>query len=405
MTEAQSVTLSAERQRVSLFDILRAYLLVGATAFGFAILPKLKALVVGKGWLSEDEMNEGIALVQLYPGPIMVDFTAYTGYKLRGVPGAITATLGFIAPSFALISALSAGYFASGKLPWVHPLFLGLEALVIGVIFNVTVDFAANWVRGRMHAAIAVGAFVASLYGVNAVTIALIALLVGALTLRPRPAGSASVRPASPAAPRASPLRWLAISAVVAVILVVAGICWGLHSDLGELSLALFKIGSVAFGSGIAIIPLVQAEVVNAHHWLTLSQFADGVALGQVTPGPFLITAAFVGYKIGGIAGALLATFAIFSPTFAMTLVFTEVFAHLRNLTPVRGALAGVLAAFVGLLADVLLQLASVGIAGPASLAFAAGAFAAVRYFKLDVVWVFLGGVALWAGLYALGVA
>src|SRR5487761_2697009 len=99
------------RPQVSLWTILLAYLQVGLTAFGMAILQKLKALVMDHQWLSEEEMNEGLALVQLYPGPLMVDFSAYVGYKLRGVMGAFLATVGFILPSFVLMSVLSAFYF------------------------------------------------------------------------------------------------------------------------------------------------------------------------------------------------------------------------------------------------------------------------------------------------------
>ena len=390
--------------RVGLTTILLAYLQVGLTAFGFSILQKLKSLVLERGWLSEEEMNEGLALVQLYPGPIMVDFTAYVGYKLRGVPGALLATLGFVAPSFVLMLALSAAYFAAGNLPWVHPLFLGLEALVVGVVLNVTLDFGGRALKGRVEATLAVGAFAALAFKANAILIVLAALGLGALLLRPAGKGQAAPGPSHRAA--ATPVRrWIAIGAVVAAVLAVAAGAWALRSDVGQMALAFFKIGSVAFGSGMTILPLIQADVVDAHHWLTLSQFADGIALGQITPGPFLITAAFVGFKMGGVLGAALATFGMFSPSFAMTLIFTELFARLRNLAAFRGALAGVLAAFVGLLANVTLQLAGVGIAGPASLALAAGAFVAVRFFRLDILWVFLGGLALWTALMATGVA
>ena len=134
-----------------------------------------------------------------------------------------------------------------------------------------------------------------------------------------------------------------------------------------------------------------------------MNQFADGIALGQVTPGPFLITAAFVGYKLGGIGAALLATFAIFAPSFAMTLLFTEIFFHLRSLSRVRGALAGVLAAFVGLLVTVVLQLSMVGINSSMTFVMAGSAFIAVRYFKVDVLWIFFGGTVLWGCLSVLG--
>ena len=190
---------------------------------------------------------------------------------------------------------------------------------------------------------------------------------------------------------------------MVATILVVVAISWSLNSEMGGLALSLFKIGSVAFGNGTAIIPLIQSEAVDSHHWMSLNQFADGIALGQITPGPFLITATFIGYKLAGFWGGLLATFAIFSPSFAMTLVFTEVFARIRNLKPVRGALAGVMASFVGLLAVVLLQLGGVALTGPAAFTLAGAAFVAVRWLKMDILWVFVGGLAVWGGLLAFG--
>jgi chromate transporter len=106
--------------KVPLMKIFFSYLELGLTAFGFTILQKLKSLVQKNAWLTDEEMNEGLALVQLYPGPMMVDFTAYVGYRLRGVRGALLATLGFIFPSFVLMMVLSIAYFATGSLPWVH---------------------------------------------------------------------------------------------------------------------------------------------------------------------------------------------------------------------------------------------------------------------------------------------
>jgi chromate transporter len=388
------------RPRVPLMAIALAYLRVGTTAFGFTILQQLKALALGRGWLTEEEFDEGLALVQLYPGPIMLDLTAYIGYKLRGVPGAVLATLGFVLPSFVLMLGLSALYFAVGSLAWVHSLFLGLEALVIGVIAQVTLDLGARNIQGRAQALIALAAFAALLFKVNAVLIVLFSLALGALLICPES------RQAIPhAREQAHAPRWLAIGGVVAMVFAVAAFAWSLQSEVGAMGLAFFKIGSVAFGNGTTIIPLIQADVVDGNHWLTLNQFADGIALGQVTPGPFLITAAFVGYKMGGLFGAALATFAIFSPSFAMTLVFTELFAHIQNLRVIRGALAGVLASFVGLLAVAILQLGSVSLTTPAGIVLAAAAFVSVRYFKLDVVWVFAGGLAAWIAMNALGIS
>jgi chromate transporter len=394
------------RPRVSLGVIGLAHLLVGFTAFGVAIMPKLKALVVDRQWMTETEIDEGLALVQLYPGPMMVDFTAYVGYKLRGVPGAIIATTSFLLPSFVLMLILSAIYFNMGALPWVQPMLIGLEAIVVGLIAHLTLDFGERVLKGRLHALIALAAFAALLFKVSPLLMIIMALTLGALFLTPQKADARTTQTPHPAIPL--PLtRWLSIGAVTLAVIAMALFSAALPNDVGRMGLSFFKIGSIAFGNGITIMPLVQADVVDAYGWLSPAQFADGIALGQITPGPSLITATFVGYKLGGLFGATLATLTMFAPSFAMTLIFTEVFARLHSLRYVRGAMAGVLASFVGLLAVLTFQLGSVAVQGAysaASLTLAAAALVAVRFFKVDVVWVFAGGLLMWAALLALGV-
>ncbi|HEY3291958.1 MAG TPA: chromate efflux transporter [Anaerolineae bacterium] len=387
--------------RVSLLTLLLAFLQAGVSAFGSAIVQKLLALVANRKWLTQAEIDDGFALVQLYPGPMMVDFTAYVGYKLRGVPGAIVATAGFILPAYVLMLGLSILYFNfnTGSLPWVQPFFIGLEAIVVGIIIHLALDFGERVLKGRVQAMIALLAFAALLFKVNPVIIIAVSLVLGALLLRPSQAMALHV-PRAPAL--VSP--WIGIGLATAVVIAVAVLSALLSNDLGRMGLSFFKIGSVAFGNGVTIMPLVQADVVDAYGWLTQAQFTDGIALGQVTPGPGLITATFVGYKLGGLFGATLATFAIFSPSFVMTLIFTEVFTRLNDLRLIRGAMAGVLASFVGLLVVLALQLGAVALNGPAALTLAAAALVAVRYLKIDVVWVFAGGLVLWGIVLALGI-
>ncbi len=406
-TDSRNIPIKLPRPQTSLWAIFSSYFIIGLTAFGMAIIQKIRTMVIDKHWLSEEEVNEGMGMVQLYPGPLMVDFSAYVGYKLRGVIGAILATTGFILPTFVLMSVLSAFYFSAGNLPWVHPLFMGVEALVVGIVLNVTLEMGGRNIKTRTQAVIMLLAFAALLLKVNSILIVLVALALGAWLIRPAEnAGKmATAGKVTPAAQPVSLKRWAGIGAVVLVVLVVVAFSGTLRSEMGRLALSLFKIGSVAFGNGYTIVSLLQVEAVDSHSWLTMSQFADGLALGQITPGSILIIATFLGYKLAGFWGGLLATFAIFSPSFAMTLVFTEVFTRIRNLKAVRGALAGVMASFVGLLVVVLLQLGGLALTGPAAFMLAGAAFVAVRWFKIDILWVFIGGLALWEGLLIFGLA
>jgi chromate transporter len=365
---------------------------VGLTAYGMAILQKLRALVIQRKWLTEAEVNEGLAMVQLYPGPIMVDFTAYVGYWLRGVPGALLATLGFVLPAFVLVVLLSAAYFSGGEVQWMHRLFLGLEALVIGIIAHVTLALGQQALKGRVEVLIALAAFIALLFKINAILVPLAALALGAFAITPSHGAAPTPQAAAPSIRRLVAIAALALAVIASVV--VAGLS---GTNLGQLALSLFTIGSVAFGGGMAIISVMQAEVVQVHGWVSQREFLDGLALGQITPGPILITAAFIGYKLGGVMGAALATFAIFSPSIAMTLVFTEVFGRIKHMERVQGALAGVLAAFVGLLAATLVQLGSATLNSQVMVVFAAAAFVATRWFALDIAWILAGGLAVWA--------
>jgi chromate transport protein ChrA len=258
------------RPQVSLWTIFTSYFIVGLTAFGMAILQKLKALVMDNRWLSEEEMNDGLAMVQLYPGPLMVDFTAYVGYKLRGVWGATLATLGFILPSFFLMSVLSALYFAAGNLPWVKPLFVGVEALVVGVLFNVTLEMGGRNIQTRTQAVIMLLAFGALLLKLNAVLIVLVALALGAWLIRPS-AGKNAGAGKQARAESDSLRRWLGIGAVAAVILAVVAFSWSLKSEIGGLALSLFKIGSLAFGNGSAHHPADSVRD-GGRAWLDVAQ-------------------------------------------------------------------------------------------------------------------------------------
>jgi chromate transporter len=163
------------------------------------------------------------------------------------------------------------------------------------------------------------------------------------------------------------------------------------------------KIGAVAFGNGATILPVLQQDSVTTHHWLSAKDFGVGIALGQATPGPLLITATFVGFRVAGWWGGILAAVAIFAPSVAMTTVMAELYPYLRRVAAVRGAIRGVMAAFVGLLAVVVYSIGHAVRPVPAAWVLALAVLVAARWLKWNVPTLFAAGLAMWAIYLMLG--
>jgi chromate transporter len=390
----------ADMPAPSLFRLFRTFFRVGSTAFGMATLQSVRAVTVKLGWMSRAEIDEGLGLVQLYPGAMMVDLVTYIGYRKRRVAGALVSAAGFIAPSLVLTLALAWLYSAYGATPGVASMVVGLDAIVVGIVASVAADLGAQHFRGPMGASVGLAAFGLSIAGANPLLIVAVGLLVGVLALRP---GSAASVTGSPDDVSFSRSRFAV--AFVPAALVVGGVAIAVLAGgtIRDLVSSMATIGSVAFGNGSTILPILQQDVVTNHHWLSPQEFGVGIAFGQATPGPFLSTAAFVGFRVGGLLGGVAAEIAIFAPSIAMTTVAAEIYPYLRRHAWVKGAIAGIMAAFVGLLAAVVLSMGRQVITVPAALVLAVAAFAAIRAFKLSPLVVFGGGLAVWAAYLALG--
>jgi len=176
-------------------------------------------------------------------------------------------------------------------------------------------------------------------------------------------------------------------------------------NELSVLFSSMFKVGAVAFGNGMTIMPLLQQEAVISHHWLSMRQFADGIAFGQITPGPFLITATFIGYKVGGFIGSILATIGMFYPSFFYTIVMSEIYEKIKKYLFIRKALKAILATFTGMLFFVVLSMGSVSFISPATYIWAVGALIAVRYYKINILWIFLIGITIELLLFFIGIS
>jgi chromate transporter len=373
----------------SLFELFGSFLRLGAVSFGGPAMVAYigRLAVVRRAWIAEEDFKAGVALCQAIPGATAMQCAAYVGLRSRGLAGSVAAYVGFGLPAFLLMLAASVAYQRAVNLQAVNSALVGLRCIVVALIVNAAWTFARSAIRGFWPALLAAGAAAMFLLGCSPFLIVLGAGVLGPVVLG-RQASSARRPSVSPGwrAVRA-PLMVFAVGAGLVGLLLVAA------PKLATLALVMMKVDVFAFGGGFASVPLMFREVVHARGWMLANTFMDGIALGQITPGPIVITATFVGYQVAGLAGAAVATAGIFLPSiFVVTLA--EPWFRSLNASGVFNAVSrGLVLSFVGLLASVAIQFA---VAAPWSLPSVVLASAALvaLLLKVDVLWVVLvGGV------------
>jgi chromate transporter len=376
------------RSRPSSAALFLAFLRLGAVSFGGpAMVAYIKRLAVTrKAWLAEDEFQQGVALCQAVPGATAMQCAAYVGLRARGLRGAICAFAGFGLPAFLLMLALSMVYQHALRVPAITAMLAGLRALVVALVANAAWSFGRSTVKRLREARIALATALLFFLGVSPFLIVVAAGLAGAMLLRgPTLPHTAYTQPARGWKTFLPPVIVLACAALLVTTLFL------FDRDLAHLSLILMRIDLFAFGGGFAAVPLMFREFVLDRHWLPQSVFLDGIALGQVTPGPIVITATFVGYQIAGVVGAVVGTVAIFLPSFFVLVLVEPWFQRLRSSARFRAATQGFLLSFVGLLASVTIHFARLVPWNAPSAIIAALALVALLL-KVDVLWVVLAG-------------
>ena len=388
---------------LSLNLLFRSFLKIGATAYGGpAIAQHMKKTVVKEhGWLKEPEFMQGLALCQITPGATFVMLATYIGFRLRGIWGAVVCAVSFVAPAFVLLVVLSAFYFRWGNLGVVQSLFKGLGAMVVAIVLNAFINFGKPLLKDWKAVLIALLSFGALLLHWNVVLVFVLAAAV-ALLLR-LAAGKGGPQPPAPMVGGGSSVRdtYLFLAILAPLVAGLFGICYFLNAQLSSLVLALSKVGALAFGGGFTIIPLIQFEVVDKFHFVSTKEFLDGIAMGQVTPGPVMITATFLGYKLAGFWGAFLATVAIFSPPFFIISLLIPQYDRLKGVGTIRRMEQGILAAFAGMLGLVLYNFGRAAFVDIPSVIFTAGAFIALLK-KIDLSYILLTGAILSIVLFGL---
>jgi len=340
-----------------------------------------------KKWIDDSSFKNGVAFCQMIPGATAMQAAAYVGLKVRGVCGAAVTYIGFGLPAFIFMTVLSALYVQNRELPAVISAFNGLQAIIVSIVANAAITFGRANVRNWRAALIAVMGAILFGFGISPFLVILLAALAGIL-LYLKQLTSHPVFVAKPMATHHSVLIIIGAAAVGFIVL------FFLNRGLFDLAALMFRVDLFAFGGGFASVPLMFHEVVNVNSWMDSKTFLDGIAMGQVTPGPIVITATFIGYLLYGLPGAGIATLSIFLPSFLIVVGVAPYFDKLRAFPLFNKAVTGVIASFVGLLLSVTVLFA---LKIPWDLwrtLLAAVAFVALLL-KVEIYWVVLAGVIL----------
>jgi chromate transporter len=380
------MTDTGPTRTISKTRLLLASLKLGCIGFGggMAVLAMMRHEFVVKRKVCDEEcfMNAA-ALSQALPGAISFNAMSFLGLSVQGFWGATLASWGFMLPSFLLMIALSMAYETLSKLEFATRMMHGMVAGVVGIIVAVAWDLAGHSAtRCRRGWIIVVLSFVATLLGVGVVEIVLGCGVAG-MFLCASGRGKDGDGPSCAAGAAAG---W-SLKSYAPLLLGTAG---GL-AVLWPLALLFLRVGLVTFGGGFVMIPMIQHEVVSGHQWLTAKEFADGMALGQLTPGPVVITATFVGYKVAGLLGAWVASTAVFLPSFVLSLVFGYSLDRWKTNPGVAAFMTGVQPAVVGLMGGAAILLGRAGLHHWATIGIAALSALLLIRFKLNPVVIILG--------------
>jgi len=333
-------------------EIATSFLKIGTTAYGGpAIMGVMQAEIQERRqWTSKPRFLEGLGLVNVLPGATMVQLAIFLGYERAGWWGGLLAGLCFTAPAFVVMLVLAAAYATFGVSPLLRGALYGLGPVVLAIFVSAVFRLGKSALRSRTHALIAAGAAVAALQSpLGAAAILILAGGVGVLLFYSRRAGV------------------VVLSTLTLAIALVRLVPWSLLAvpatatggpSLGGVAAVFTGLGAFTFGGGLSIIALMQEQIVDRLHWLTPREFVDGLALGQLTPGPIIMVAAYVGYKTLGMTGAAVAAAASFVPSFVMMLALLPLFDRVRNLAWARAVIQGIVPGVVGVMAVALVRMA-----------------------------------------------
>jgi chromate transporter len=369
--------------RVPLPTVAWVFLRLGATAFGgpAAHVGLMEEEIVRRrGWLTQADFLDLLGAAHLIPGPTSSELAMHVGRRVAGRPGLVVAGVGFILPAALLVTALAWAYQRYGSLDAAKQILQGVKPVVIAVIAQALVSLGRSALTSPLLVIVAVLSAVVAALGAHE-----LAVLAGAglfvIIVRRRPRSAASI----------APFGLVAMPAISPSV------------SLPTLFWVFLKTGALLFGSGYLLVAYLRADLVERHKLLAEEQLLDAVAVGQVTPGPVTTTATFIGYLLGGPAGAVVATVAIFLPAFVYVAVSAPLVPRLRRSPTTAAVLDGVNAASLALMAVAGAHLAVRSLTDMPSVVLAVGCAALLVRWKVNSTWLIAAGLAFGVGRWLVG--
>ena len=386
---------SARDNSVSLRELAIFFLRLGATAFGGPaahVAMMEHELVQRRGWLSREKFLDLLGASNLIPGPSSSELAMHIGYLCAGWAGLLLAGICFILPAALMVSGLAWAYVRFGRLPAVSAVLYGVKPVVIAVVLQALWSLGRTAIKTQLLFAVALGAAAMAFYGLHPL---LLLGVAGVVVMFKEGMGRRQSSQAACLAP-------FSCSPQTAARLITAGsAAIAAPFTLGSLFLVFLKVGAVVFGSGYVLLAFLRADLVVHRAWLTDSQLADAIAIGQVTPGPVFTTATFIGYILGGFRGAVISTIGIFLPAFLLVAASGPLVPRIRKSRIASAFLDGVNAASLALMAAVTWQLGRASITGVFTAALAVGSLIVLLRFRINTLWLLLVGAV--AGVMAHG--
>lgn len=373
-------------------EVIALFLKLGFTAFGgpAAHLAMMHDEVVKRRkWVTDQQFLDLVGATNLIPGPNSTELAIHLGYLRAGWPGLVAGGFAFVAPATLIVLALAWAYAEWGALPQAGWLLYGVKPVVIAIILQALWSLGRKALKSLPTQAVALAVLVLYFLGLNEIAL----LFAGGLAvmLAANLKVSKLTRPRSPKITGFLPPQIALPLGASASHLALASIPF----SLPILFLTFLKIGSVLYGSGYVLLAFLRADLVVRLGWLTDAQLLDAIAIGQVTPGPLFTTATFIGYQLGGVSGALLATLGIFLPSFVFVALSYPLIPRLRR-SPWFGALLdGVNAASLGLMAAVTWQIGRASLVDPLTILIALAALVLLLRFKVNATWLIAGGALI----------